>query len=284
MTLRLAALAMLDVILWGACGLSSAGAGWALAAHALLSAAGYVVWLRSGETIGYAAAIAGVLGPSGILATRPFRDSFARAMPTDEAIFGARTARAGQRGAGLAAARMLDGRVHHAGPETLGSLIAILRHGDVPARRRALETVVRSFEPSLSPLIALALTDRDQTIRALAAAASSRVAQNLLLTRARLDAEVDLAEAPDAAATLAALLADHARADVLLSDSQRGHLREDAVALMPADDPARVPLMIEALWAAGDYAAIDALAGTIADDDHPDAARIAAWWRTASAA
>lgn len=284
MTLRLAALAILDVILCGACGLSSPGAGVALAGHALLSAAGYAVWLRGGRTIGFAAAIAGVLGPLGILAALPFRGAFARAVPTDEAIFGARTAKAGRRGAGLAAARMLDGRVHHAGPETLGSLIAILRHGDVPARRRALETVVRSFEPSLSPLIALALTDRDQTIRALAAAASSRVAQNLLLTRARLDAQIEVAEEPAAAGTLAALLADHARADVLLSDSQRGHLRNDAVALMPADDPARLPLMLEALWAAGDYAAIDALVETIVDDDHPDAARIAAWWRTASAA
>lgn len=285
MTGRLAALAILDLAAWGLCAAGGIAPGWALGAHAMLSAFGYAVWLRGGGPSGFAAAILGVLGPIGLALALPVTRR--AAMPgrrDDEQVFGPAMRRVGQRGASLAAARMLDGRVHHAGPETLSSLVTILRHGDVGARRRALETVVRSFEPSLSPLIALALTDGDQTIRALAAAASSRVAQNLLLTRATLS---ERADDPEAVSRLVALLADHARADVLLSDSQRGHLREDAVALLPETDPARQALIVEAYWAAGDYAAIDALAEAVAAD--PDAAgrdamTLASWWRAEAAA
>ena len=286
MTARLAALAILDIALWSLCAIGGIASGWALGAHAVLTALGYVLWLRSGPMLSFAAAILGVLGPAGIAVALPLvRRRTAPAAQTDDAIFGPAAVRVGQRGASLAAARMLDGRVHHAGPETLSSLVTILRHGDVGARRRALETVVRSFEPSLSPLIALALTDGDQTIRALAAAASSRVAHNLMLTRATLAERTD---DPEAASRLVALLADHARADVLLSDSQRGHLRDDAVAMMPATDPARQALAIEALWAAGDYAAIDAMAAdTLAagpEATSPEALTVARWWQGHAAA
>ncbi len=284
MTARLTALAILDIAWWCVCTFGGVAAGWALAGHAALSGFGFATWLRGEHHLSFAAAVVGVFGPLGILATLPFaRRSRPSALRSDEAMFGPPARRIGQRGATLAAARMLDGRVHHAGPETLTSLMAILRHGDVSARRRALETVVRSFEPRLSPLIALALTDRDQTIRALAAAASSRVAQNLLSTRATLAERTD----PEAAAVLATLLADHARADVLLSDSQRGHLLDDAVALMPADDAGHRSLTFESLWAAGDYAAIDTLVDAIAVDpkaERADVVRLATWWRAGAAA
>jgi hypothetical protein len=173
----------------------------------------------------------------------------------------------------------------------------------VAERRRALETVVRSFEPALSPLIALALTDSDQTIRALAAAASARVAENLVLARARLSARVADGGDPDAVTNLARLLGDHARSDVLLSDSQRLHLREDAVATMAAagsggaDDQhadMRDALMIEAFWTAGDYDAIDwmatAIQASVDRTGHPTgaddrgAATLANWWLTGAAA
>ncbi len=219
-------------------------------------------------------------------------------------MFGPVAGGSAQRGARLAVARMLDGRVHHATPDTLSSLVTIMRHGAVAERRRALETVVRSFEPALSPLIALALTDSDQTIRALAAAASARVAENLVLARERLSARVADGVDPDAATSLATLLADHARSDVLLSDSQRLHLREDAVSMMVAAVPAgnsdprsatRDALMIEALWAAGDYDAIDRMALAIeaiaieassdrndapAGDGNRHATKLATWWLT----
>lgn len=278
------ALAIIDIVMGASCADGGIDTGVALAGHGLLTALAYGVWLRSGGTHHFIAAVLGVLGPIGIVATLlPVRSSTATVPRNDEEIFGPRASRTGQSGATLAAARMLDGRIHHAGPDTLSSLVTILRHGDVAARRRALETVVRSFEPSLSPLIALALTDGDQTIRALAAAASSRVAQNLMLTRATLAGNSD---DPVATARLVALLADHARADVLLSDSQRGHLRNDAIVLTPATGPARRALTIEALWAAGDYAAIDGLTDALPLDDDGtsrDALRFAEWWRKEAA-
>ncbi|MCP3733943.1 hypothetical protein M9979_03520 [Sphingomonas sp. RP10(2022)] len=266
MTVRLVALAVLDLAAVALAAMAGA-AGWGLAGHALASGAGYAIWLHTAEDKGFAAAIGGVLGPVGLLVGRPF-DRRSRPAASHAAFDPATPSRTSS-GAGPSVARMLDGRIHHAAPETLGSLVTILRHGDIVARRRALETVVRSFEPSLSPLIAQALTDGDQTIRALAAAASARVAQNLALARSGESA------GPAATATLAALLADHARADVLLSDSQRGHLREDAVALAPEG----IALQVEAAWAAGDYATIDRLA---AAEDAPD--DVARWWRSEATA
>ena len=285
MTARLLALAILDVALWSLCVIGAIAPGWALAGHGVSTALGYAVWLRGRASPRFAAAVLGVLGPPGILVTLPFaRRDVATPSRTDDEVFGPARSRVGQRGATLAAARMLDGRVHHAGPETVGSLVTVLRHGDVGARRRALETVVRSFEPSLSPLIALALTDGDQTIRARAAAASARVGQNLMVSRAALtDHDPD----PDTTTRLATLLADHARADVLLSDSQRGHLREDAIALMPASDPTRLALTMEAAWAAGDHEAIDALVDDVLADPGAadrDTLALAHWWRTEAAA
>ena len=308
MTRRLVALAVFEVVVLAAFRMSGTAAGWGLAAHAVFGALGFVVWLLSGATTGFAAAMLGVLGPLGLLVALPIgRLSRPATQRSDDDMFGPVAGRSAQRGARLAVARMLDGRVHHATPDTLSSLVTIMRHGAVGERRRALETVVRSFEPALSPLIALALTDSDQTIRALAAAASARVAENLVLARERLSARVADGTDPDAATALARLLGDHARSDVLLSDSQRLHLREDAVATMiaavpsGADDPrsgTRDTLMMEALWAAGDYTAIDRMAAGIEagieagsarndapmDPAHRGATTLATWWLTGAAA
>lgn len=301
---RLIALAVLEMTILTACWMAGIAVGWALAVHAASSAIGFVTWLRHDTTTGFAPAMLGVLGPLGLLAalllTRICRPSVQR---SDDEMFGPVAGHSTQRGARLAVARMLDGRVHHATPDTLSSLVTIMRHGAVAERRRALETVVRSFEPALSPLIALALTDGDQTIRALAAAASARVAENLVLARARLSARVADGVDPDAATSLAKLLADHARSDVLLSDSQRAHLREDAVATIAtavprgADDPrsaTRDALTMEALWVAGDYDAIDRTAAAIeASSEQPDppigegdrgAKALANWWLTGATA
>ena len=300
MILRVIALAIVELMMLAGCWISGVAVGWAIAAHAVVSALGFGVWLRSGAAAGFAATMLGVLGPLGLLVALPIgRLSRISRQRSDDDIFGPVSRGSAQRGARLAVARMLDGRVHHATPDTLSSLVTIMRHGAVAERRRALETVVRSFEPALSPLIALALTDSDQTIRALAAAASARVAENLVLSRTRLSARVADAADPEAAASLAALLADHARSDVLLSDSQRLHLREDAVATMVAASSCeagdsrsatRDTLMIEALWAAGDYDAIDRIAMEIeASSDRDDApaytrnnsaTTLATWWRT----
>jgi len=276
--------------------------GWVMAVHSALTMAGLAAWLRRDAAGGFASAMLGVLGPIGLLAALPLgRLSRAGVPRASDELFGRVSPRMARRGARLAVARLLDGRIRHATPETLGSLVTIMRHGNVAARRRALETVVRSFEPALSPLIALALTDRDQTIRALAAAASARVVENLASARERLSARIALAaEGPDgtdAAQTLARLLADHARADVLLSDSQRIHLREDAVATIAAgtadlggtaDARDRQTMLLETFWANGDYAAIDTMVAAIetqpADASTRDMARLAQWWRAGATA
>lgn len=278
--------------------------GWVMAVHSALTMAGLAAWLRRGAAGGFASAMLGVLGPIGLLAALPLgRLSRAGVPRASDELFGRVSPRMARRGARLAVARLLDGRIRHATPETLGSLVTIMRHGNVAARRRALETVVRSFEPALSPLIALALTDRDQTIRALAAAASARVVENLASARERLSARITLAAEgpdgtdPDAAQTLARLLADHARADVLLSDSQRIHLREDAVATIAAGTPDgggtadardRQTMLLETFWANGDYAAIDTMVAAIetqpADASTRDMARLAQWWRAGATA
>lgn len=301
---RLFALAGLEMIVLTSFWTFGIAIGWVLAAHAILSMIGFVTWLRHDPATGFAPAMLGALGPLGLLAVLPLaRVSRPSVRRSGDDIFGPVAGGSTQRGARLAVARMLDGRVHHATPDTLSSLVTIMRHGAVAERRRALETVVRSFEPALSPLIALALTDGDQTIRALAAAASARVAENLVLARARLSLRVADGDDPNAAASLAKLLAGHARSDVLLSDSQRLHLRDDAVALMvasvsrEADGPGsqmRDALSMEAMWAAGDYDAIDRIAaavgGTSERSDSPEdnrdrsAKALAHWWLTGAAA
>lgn len=276
MTPRLVALAILDAAVLGG-GLLGLPVGGVLLAHAALTIGGFAAWLRGGGTIGFAPVILGLLGPVAILLAAPVGRPFARRRHVDVELPFADPGQVGRTGADLEVARMLDGRVLHAEPETLYSLVTIMRHGDVATRRQALETVVRSFQPALSPLIALALTDTDQTIRALAAAAAARVGQNLTLARTAL--ETHAIDDPEASATLAALLADHARGDVLLSDAQRAHLRDDAVAILHATPgEGDETTLLEALWAAGDYAAIDRLAGSMTGGTHP----VAAWWRTES--
>jgi len=302
MTARLIALAILDAAVLAAC-LIGLPVGWGLLAHAALTVGGFAIWLRGGGAIGFAPAILGLLGPLAILLVMPFGRIVARRRRVASDLPFDAPGRAARTGADLKVARMLDGRVLHADPDTLYSLVTIMRHGDVATRRQALETVVRSFQPALSPLIALALTDADQTIRALAAAASARVVENLASARERLSARIALAAEgpdgtdPDAAQTLARLLADHARADVLLSDSQRIHLREDAVATIAAgtadgggtaDARDRQTMLLETFWANGDYAAIDTMVAAIAtqpaDASTRDMARLAQWWRAGATA
>ncbi len=278
MKLALPLAAAIDVGVVGFGALS--GRGGLLAVHALLVALGYALWLHRGHRVDFASAMAGIFGPAALLlvgwiVARLPRDG-RPPLPLPELAARARPA---QRGASLAVARMLDGRVLHADAETLHSLVTVMRHGHVAERRRALETVVRSFQPALSPLIALALTDSDQTIRALAAAASARVVQNLAVGRASLEANTADRETR---ATLVALLADHARANVLLSDSQRGHLRDDALALL--DEETTDAVRIEALWAAGDYAAIDALVAANGSVGGDRMAQATLWWRNSAAA
>lgn len=101
-----------------------------------------------------------------------------------------------------------------------------MKYGALTARRKALEAVVRSFEPKLSVLVAIALTDRDQTIRALAAAASAQVSSNVTQELSDLEDRHGQAhaQAPRDMLELTLSLADHGCHNVLLPQTQRIYL------------------------------------------------------------
>lgn len=286
MTARYWALAILDLG-WIALSLQSGmGVAAALLGHAVLTLATCAIWLRSDPHGGFAVAVLGLAGPIGIMAGQVIgriADRRADRLPIDPTKGWERRSIRRQ-GAAREMARLLDGRIHYPAPEGIDSLVAILRHGPVSARRRALETVVRAFEPGLSPLVVRMLDDPDQTIRALAAAASARITQNLIEQRAVLQAKVAAGD-DGAAETLGRLLAEHGRANRLLSDTQRQHLREDAANLLKARGMTveAAELDVEAAWAARDYATIDRIhaAAPKGEDAQDDA--MAGWWRAEAA-
>lgn len=227
--------------------------------HLALSLAGYVASWKI-RPIGLRVAAAGAIGPVGLIVAQglAWRRRLQLPAPID------RDAQAGLPQPATAA-RMLDGRIHTPPAESIGAFSTVLAHGDVAARRRALEAVVRAFRPQLSPLIVQALADKDQTIRALAAAAAARVIGNLSEQRAALTARSERGEA-DAQDALVTLLDDHARGNALLSDAQRRAMRQEALTLMAAQ-PTTVErtrryeaLLAESAWDAGDFATLDALA------------------------
>ena len=117
--------------------------------------------------------------------------------------------------------RILDERVCYPDADNVSSLATMLHHGDLQARFQALETAVTSFEPRLSPLIAAALSDSDQTIRALAAAAATQVNYNLTAQRADLESKIALKNDLDDRFALAMMIADHGCHNELLSEAQR---------------------------------------------------------------
>ncbi len=269
-------LAAIDVTVLALPGIAS---GARLALHIAATIAGFVVMIRI-RPLGIRGGVLGIFGPAGLLLAHALAWRRQSRLPAPVVMadpIGREPASSG--------ARMLDGRMRHAAPETLGSLVTVSRHGSVSARRRALETVVRSFEPALSPLIARALGDGDQTIRALAAAAAARMSRNLMQRRATLAARVERGDA-GAQDALIALLSDHARSNVLLSDAQRDQLRRDVLAMLqgrPSGEARNHDLetiLAEAAWAAGDYELIDEIASR-----HREPADAGlGWWRSAALA
>jgi hypothetical protein len=126
---------------------------------------------------------------------------------------------------------LLEGRLSLVTAAKVGSLISVLRYGDVNDRMRAVEIAVRSFEPRLSPIVAAALLDPDQTIRALAAAASTQIAKNCDRTRARLERRLRQAGATGDPADLILFLNSHGTHNVLLSQTTRLQMLADADAM-----------------------------------------------------
>jgi polysaccharide biosynthesis protein PelE len=126
-----------------------------------------------------------------------------------------------------ALARVLDGRIYFPEASRIDSLSTTLQFGGLIARRKALETIVRSFEPKLSPLIAIALKDRDQTIRALAAAASAQICNDVSLKvaeMAEMEGKFSYRSTLAEKFALAVSLADNGCNNVLLPQTQRAYL------------------------------------------------------------
>lgn len=113
----------------------------------------------------------------------------------------------------------------------LGSLHDMLRYGDIAGRQSAIATVVTNFEPRLSSIIARALTDPEQSVRAQAAAAATEITASLHKTRKAM------AQGDDPR-SFAAYLVEQGRHNVLLSDGMRRQLLEQAASLLRplADD------------------------------------------------
>ncbi|MEO0031185.1 MAG: hypothetical protein RIS94_943 [Pseudomonadota bacterium] len=153
-------------------------------------------------------------------------------------------------------ARFLDGRVCIPAAGNVEALCSVLRHGTLERRCAALQAVVRSFEPRLTPLVAIALADPDQTVRALAAATSAQVGANLAERIAQMEAEPAprLEELYD----FAMLLFDHGSSNVLLSRSQASHLLGNARVRLAAvlnDPQLPAPMRDAATAAMGELAA-----------------------------
>jgi hypothetical protein len=123
-------------------------------------------------------------------------------------------------------ARTLDDRVSYPEPDQVGSLMSTLRYGDRESRHKALQAVVRSFEPRLSPLIAIALTDKDQTLRALAAAASAQINHEVGQRYLEMEEKVSRPASIEDTLRLVLSVAGHGSHNVLLPHSQRLHLTQ----------------------------------------------------------
>lgn len=270
--------------------------GLALIGHLLLSCCAILSWWRSGRARRFSPVLAMALGPIGVLigmvapAVGAWTYRFRLGDRHDSVEKGpiAQPRRPSQT-PGAMVARLLDGRVRHPDPDSLGSLMGVLRHGNIDERRGALEATVRNFDPRLSSIVAKALTDHDQTIRALAAAAASRIAQKLAEERL---AFMDAATVGDRTILdrLGPILWDHSQFDLLLSATQRNQIARDVIGVADSAAPdARNDIAIErhmiiALndsWAKQDFAAVDRICGAAAQDavlkDAPlqSAAR---WW------
>lgn len=205
---------------------------WFVPGHIVLTLAALIVWFRhqsSSETYGIPVLTLGAaFGPCGMVLfslARPMvwsakgKGRAGSATPTPPR----RPARQSDNPA-RALARMLEGRISFPDAVRIESFNTTLRFGELVARRKALEAVVRSFEPKLSPLIAIALTDRDQTIRALAAAASAQISSDVAQKVSDLESMASQRSSPREMFSLALSLADHGSNNVLLPQTQRTHL------------------------------------------------------------
>jgi hypothetical protein len=233
--------------------------GWFMAIHIALTFAAFVASRASIASSGWnslAIPLGAAFGPCGMLAIHLVNPwSFQGAAPSRPAT---RPRRPDPKSAklyapitpGVMLARLLDRRITFPAADQIESLDTILRGGPLPARRRALEAAVRSFEPRLSTLVASALRDPDQTIRALAAAAAAQVGHNLSQQLAETEEAVP---SFDTLYTRAMLLFEHGCHNVLLPQTLRAKHRRSAFEYLqecrlsaPKDDK-RLSTIVDAL-------------------------------------
>ena len=293
-------LALLDaLVLYAGCtGMAGPLAG---VAHAGLSLAALLVALRRpGQRHAILVTIAASLGAVAILAVPLVRRPFGpiAAPPRPRRRQGVkRVAAAHVPSFGRRLTDKLESRQINTAPAAqLQSLHRYLRHGSHAQRQGVVSATVRSFDVSLTPVVLRAMGDEDQAVRAQAAAAATEITRKLVNGRLALE------EAGDNAG-LARLLANHAQRNVLLSEVMRTQFRDTAVTLLreeeepdaearlllasvlfdqgrasaaaaellPLTEPGQaitdeaLALLMEALLAARDFAALERLGARYAD-------------------
>jgi len=242
---RMAALALLDILAVTLLATGHASVMTMLPLHALLTL--LALWILHRATPSVAGIAAAAFGPAAMLAAMlcvrhwPARGGRATRI---EAAPGPTPGQAADR---RLTDRIADDRLHSPDADRILRFTEILRHGDIALRQRVITTVVRNFDPSLSGLIVMALTDTDQSIRTQAAAAVAEIEQELARTRTALEAQ---AGDRRTAWRLTGLLVDHAVHNRLLSDTNRQAMRAAAIeilerltATLPPSAPERPAVM-----------------------------------------
>ena len=233
----LCALAALDVLLLAAGDRQAVIPDvWFVPLHVAMTALALVLCLREmlakGSMGPTKLLIGAAFGPVGILAVavaKPFEWTRRRRRKLSHIVLkdGAREVQPLNATASMLT-RTLDDRVSYPEPDQLASLRSTLRYGDLASRHKALQAVVRSFEPQLSPLIALALTDSDQTLRALAAAASAQINYEVAGKFNEMETKVSQQLGVEETLPVVMAIASHGLHNILLSGSQRLRLIKTA--------------------------------------------------------
>lgn len=157
--------------------------------------------------------------------------------------------------------QLFDGRLYHPAPQTMGSLLTMIKLGSVSERIGALSAVVRNFDARLTVIVVHALNDPDQTVRALAAATAAQVAQTVARDRDRLKSESSQ-DRLEAAERLSA----HAQHNALITDASRATILQEIRAIPEATG--RVvrallrPFEVEEAWRERAYSKIDHIVKT----------------------
>lgn len=235
--------------------------------HLMSSLGALSIWWLSPMPRRFAPIIGCAIGPLGVLGgimLPPVLGLIRRPPRPQPTKFTAQTSEAdAEEDAGMALVnQLLDGRLYHPAPQSMGSLVTMIRFGSVPERIAALSNVVRNFDARLAEIVVHALNDPDQTVRALAAATAAQVTQTVAIDRDRLKSASSRARLE-----AAARLSLHAHHNTLLSDSLRAAITHEICTIPEATgrliQAMLRPLDVENEWREQDFAAIDQIAQSL---------------------